>query len=194
MPDTGAPWNIPYVAGTDLVSDWPTDSQTLAEAIADGLDVANTFKQIQHTLKDNTFTTTSATYVLVTDLEVTITPTSASSKVLVNYSVTVAFQSSTASWFASVSLFRDGTNLVVPASISGSSTLAAVNHYTGSNQGQWVSQVISGTFYDSPATTSAVTYDIRVAVPGGQTVYVNSPQQTAASRSVSWITAIEVDA
>jgi len=42
MPDTGAPWNIPYVAGTDLVRDWPTDSQDLAEAIADALDNAAT--------------------------------------------------------------------------------------------------------------------------------------------------------
>jgi hypothetical protein len=23
MPDTGAPWNIPYVESADLVSDWP---------------------------------------------------------------------------------------------------------------------------------------------------------------------------
>ena len=34
MPDTGAPWNIPYVAASDLVADWPTDNQTMAEAIA----------------------------------------------------------------------------------------------------------------------------------------------------------------
>ena len=40
MPDTGSPWNIPYVAGTDIVSDWPTDNQTMANAIADGLDAA----------------------------------------------------------------------------------------------------------------------------------------------------------
>ena len=33
MPDTGAPWNIPYVASTDLVSDWPADSLALANAI-----------------------------------------------------------------------------------------------------------------------------------------------------------------
>jgi len=37
MPDTGAPWNIPYVAASDLVKDWPTDNQEQAEAIADAL-------------------------------------------------------------------------------------------------------------------------------------------------------------
>jgi hypothetical protein len=40
MPDTGAPWNIPYVESTDLVSDWPADSLALANAIAAGLDDA----------------------------------------------------------------------------------------------------------------------------------------------------------
>lgn len=43
MPDTGAPWYIPYVAGTDLVADWPTDSQELATAIEDGLNAAGGF-------------------------------------------------------------------------------------------------------------------------------------------------------
>ena len=33
MPDTGAPWNIPYVQSSDLVSDWPADSLALANAI-----------------------------------------------------------------------------------------------------------------------------------------------------------------
>jgi hypothetical protein len=37
MPDTGAPWNIPYVETADLVSDWPADSLALANAIAAAL-------------------------------------------------------------------------------------------------------------------------------------------------------------
>ena len=38
MPDTGAPWFIPYVENTDLVSDWPTDSLALANAIVAALE------------------------------------------------------------------------------------------------------------------------------------------------------------
>ena len=60
MPDTGAPWNIPYVAGTDLVADWPTDSQTLAEAIADGLDAAGGIVQVVQTVKSDYFSASVA--------------------------------------------------------------------------------------------------------------------------------------
>jgi hypothetical protein len=41
MPDTGAPWNIPYAAPADLVRDWPALSEDVAEAIADGLSAAS---------------------------------------------------------------------------------------------------------------------------------------------------------
>ena len=37
MPDTGAPWNIPYVENADLVRDWPADSLLVANAVAAGL-------------------------------------------------------------------------------------------------------------------------------------------------------------
>jgi len=60
MPDTGAPWNIPYVAGTDLVADWPTDNQTMAEAIADALDTASLFDSV------TTITATDASWAVPT--------------------------------------------------------------------------------------------------------------------------------
>jgi hypothetical protein len=40
MPDTGAPWNIPYVENADLVRDWPADSLLVANAVAAGLSAA----------------------------------------------------------------------------------------------------------------------------------------------------------
>jgi hypothetical protein len=38
MPDTGAPWNIPYLDGTELVRAYPAFSEDLADAVADALD------------------------------------------------------------------------------------------------------------------------------------------------------------
>lgn len=40
MPDTGAPWEIPFLDGTELVRAYPAFSEDLAEAIADALDAA----------------------------------------------------------------------------------------------------------------------------------------------------------
>jgi len=65
MPDTGAPWNIPYVAGTDLVRDWPTDSQDLAEAIADGLDGTGFDSVATITATDATWTVPSLANTIV---------------------------------------------------------------------------------------------------------------------------------
>jgi hypothetical protein len=57
MPDTGAPWNIPYVEATDLVSDWPADSLALANAIVAALeDIPVTQKKIEAFTGSGTWT------------------------------------------------------------------------------------------------------------------------------------------
>lgn len=42
MPDTGAPYAIPFLDGTELVRAYPAFSEDLANAIADALDDAIT--------------------------------------------------------------------------------------------------------------------------------------------------------
>lgn len=42
MPDTGAPWNIPYIDPTDLVIDYPVANEDMADAVAAGLTSAST--------------------------------------------------------------------------------------------------------------------------------------------------------
>jgi hypothetical protein len=57
MPDTGAPWFIPYVESTDLVSQWPTDSLALANAIVAALeDIPVTQKKIEAFTGSGTWT------------------------------------------------------------------------------------------------------------------------------------------
>lgn len=41
MPDTGAPWNLPYPSPSGLVRDAPVVFEDLAEAVSDGLDKLN---------------------------------------------------------------------------------------------------------------------------------------------------------
>jgi len=154
MPDTGAPWNIPYVAGTDLVSDWPTDNQTLAEAIADALDIA-AFSPI-NAQSTSTFTTTSSSFTLVTGLEVDVTPSAVSSDVLV-----VAFLprcAISATGNVQGRIYRDGTG-IGPTGQSEIYTGTAANGFAIS----WV---------DSPATTSLVNYELRVKRAGSGTASI----------------------
>jgi len=187
MPDTGAPWNIPYVAGTDLVADWPTDSQTLAEAIADGLDAATPAglgTNVTNTVKVNNFTTTSTSFVPVTDLSTTITPTEATSKVLLLVSLPVA-QSASAEGY--VRVVRDAT--VIGDTSQGNSFRA---NWGNSLANREAANVVSFVILDSPATTSATTYAVEVKT-GAHTMYIGRIAQ-ANFLNVASITAIEVKA
>ena len=90
MPDTGAPWNIPFLDGTELVRAYPDFSEDLADAVADGLSAAGNAgigSNVVQTVKTDVFTTTSGTFTPITGLAATITPSSATSKVLVLVSV-----------------------------------------------------------------------------------------------------------
>ena len=178
MPDTGAPWNIPYVASTDLVSDWPTDSQDLADAIADGLDAANVgigTNVVSATTTTNT-STTSNSYV-DTSLTASITPTSSSSKVLVIVSGTHENNANNATSY--LAIFRGdstGTQLVEFAALrKGDANTLQANS--------------AGSYLDSPATTSAVTYTVCI-----KTLNSVATEFLPSSSGAAIITLIEVAA
>lgn len=198
MPDTGAPWNIPYVESTDLVSDWPTDSLALANAIDAGLDAADNAgigSNVVQTVKTDIFTTTSTSITDITGLSVTITPSSATSKILVLVMATATMSNSSDT--THIHLFRDATQVFL-GDTSGTRTRAMAGISGGSASGPENRQsfALSGVYLDSPATTSAVTYKVRVSV-SGNTAYINAnPRATDAddTAAVSSITAIEVAA
>ena len=88
MPDTGAPWNIPYVEAADLVSDWPADSLALANAIDAGLDAAAGLVQVVVATDSTDRTTTSTSYV-DSGISVTITPTDAANRLILVWAANV---------------------------------------------------------------------------------------------------------
>jgi len=184
MPDTGAPWNIPYVASTDLVSDWPTDSQELADAIADGLDgLAN----VVSAAKADVFSSTSATFEDITGLSVSITPTTNTSKVLVIASVAASNSSNFADG-TELQLVRNSTNIFLG---TGGSTTNQTEFVAGSNLAV---NRYTAVFLDSPATTSATTYKMQIRVLGSSTGYINRRGADATRGVPSSITVIEVPA
>jgi len=192
MPDTGAPWYIPYVAGTDLVADWPTDSQELADAIADGLDAAGLFSQVVQTVKTDTFTTTSGTFTPVTGLTATITPAATGSKVLVIAQVAIGGTNTASTGHFKVT--RGGTDIYVGGAAS-NRVQGVFGGYNFVNNGGnvWSMSVV---YLDSPATTSATTYQVECRRGTTGTAYVNRSAADSDNdnnvRGASSITVLEV--
>jgi hypothetical protein len=141
--------------------------------------------QVVSTTKTDTFSTASTTFVDVTGLSATITPTSTSSQILVF--VASNYGTSTTSVFGIFNLLRGSTNISQP------STAPTYNGTTISYTS--VGDVINNwsmLFLDSPATTSATTYKIQGRASSG-TIYVNR-RNTADSAQTSTITVMEIAA
>jgi hypothetical protein len=193
MPDTGAPWNIPFAEGSDLVRDWPALSEDVADAVAAGLSASAIIKQVVQTVKTDTFTTTSATYTALTGMSVTLTTASATNKVLVVANVTGA-NSSNAS--ANFRLMRGATVLAVGDTAG--DRIRAFSGWLGSGASGYATENVTMVFLDSPGAAASTTYSVEVSRGGvtSTTVCVNrtgvDTDSTDHSRYVSSITAIEV--
>jgi len=198
MPDTGAPWNIPYVAGTDLVRDWPTDSQDLAEAIADGLDEAGNAgigTNVAQTVKTDTFTGTSSSFVDITGLTVTITPTATASKILLIAQVGVSADAGD-NFHLRLS-GGNATDFVGDAASNRTRAIASVRGDSGTYEPRLNILSYPLIYLDSPSTTSPVTYSVQYRRFGG-TAYINRAATdsdfNSVPRGASSLTAIEVAA
>jgi hypothetical protein len=123
--------------------------------------------QVIQTVKTDTFSMTGQTYTDITGLSATITPTSASNRILVFF--TTAISNNTAAYSGGVRLVRNSTAIYL-GDAAGSRTQAsnwAMQYYT------WEISNLTNTFLDSPATTSATTYKVQlVSGYAGQTVYI----------------------
>jgi hypothetical protein len=139
--------------------------------------------QVVQATKNDAFSTTSATFVDITDLSVSITPSTATSEILVLANV----QGSSSGGDASFRLLRDAT--IIAVSTVGSFQGFAMASSTYQNQ------MFSGgvIFLDSPATTSATTYKIQTVANSG-TTYVNRRGVDAVFGGFSTITVMEISA
>lgn len=109
MPDTGAPWNIPYVEPSDLVRTYPAADELQALAIAAGLTAASTLKQIKNVITTADFTTSSGTDVDLTGVTVTVVPSDATNRIVMFFTASVS--SSSASREARFRFRSDSTDL-----------------------------------------------------------------------------------
>ena len=155
---------------------------------------SNLVLQAVQTIKTDTFSTTSVTYTDVTGLSVSITPTSATSKILVMYDV----KGSCENIQLAFALVRNSTQIYMgDASGNRRRASSVVGGIPDPSESNRFPQQGVAIFLDSPATTSTLTYKIQAAVNAG-TGYVNQPGQDQdenyRARTASSITVMEIAA
>jgi hypothetical protein len=171
-------------------------SGTITGLDADGISSQPVFPgqvlQVLSTIKTDTFSTNAGTFVDVTGLSLSITPSSASNKILIMFSVP-ASSSSSAGWF--LRLLRNSTEIALGDAAGSRIRTTVSSHLAPAGQ----SFSMAYQYLDSPATTSAVIYKLQLASQtGGFTAYINrSSTDTDANdfeRGTSTITVMEIAA
>ena len=152
--------------------------------------------QVKQAVKSGKQTIQSQTLVDITGMSVSITPSSTSSKILVNYSLVV---------FANVvyytmRLVRDSDSTIFIGDTNPNATSQSRGSF-GTYQASYVNAMtVAQSFLDSPNTTNATTYKLQAHCPYSSSYIIGintSPQQddyTYMTNCVSSITAMEVAA
>jgi hypothetical protein len=154
--------------------------------------------QVVSTAKTDTFSASVAAgaQTAVTGLSVAITPSSATSKILVMATVTMGTTTGDNSMY--FSLTKGGTKIGVGAAVGNRQQATG-----GAGADTGLSRTNAGgsiTFLDSPATTSSTTYAVTVGHTSGatQTLYVNQSagdlDDVYIYRTISTITVMEISA
>lgn len=194
-----SPTNAPSAA--DVAFKLPnadgTSGQALVTDASGNLSFAGTGKilQVLQTVKTDQFTSTAYAYTDVTGMSVSITPASASNKILINFELQVG---GAANNYASFRLLRDSTHIGVSTVTNSNWRVATTGSLSHENSYQLENTGTS--FLDSPNTTSAITYKLQVSSYSNRTMSINYPTSTGDSSGsytatgISTITVMEVAA
>lgn len=150
--------------------------------------------QVKSQTKTDVFTSTSTSFVDITGLSVSITPSSANSKILVISSITGA--SNPYSYVVGLRMLRDSTPICVGDSATNyhQSSIVGIRNSFDVNTGWHVSM----NYLDAPSSTSALTYKIQGRIEAGTFKINTSGSDSSGSnwsyRAASTITVIEVAA
>jgi hypothetical protein len=151
--------------------------------------------QVVQATKTDTLSQTGTTMTTIPDLQVTLTPSSTSNKVLVSWMFSVGRSNNTS---IRMTLQRNGSDTPFIGDTDGSRSFVTMMLGSGGTTTQYSQNTESGSYLDSPSTTSPVTYSFQWAqTAAGHTVYLNRSVADRAAglyegRSVSSITAMEI--
>lgn len=140
--------------------------------------------QIVSTTKTSTFSTTSASFVDITGLSVTITPTYNTSLILVTYHV----NGGTFQQFGAINLVRGSTSIFAGSAVGTAKQGTSLTTQNATNTQLTTSSM---TYVDSPATTSATTYKLQGSTNNG-TFYVNESTSGTGTSNGSFASTITV--
>jgi len=198
MPDTGAPWNIPYVEASDLVRDYPAASLALGTAIAAGLTAAGGLVEVKTVLKTDTFSASVAAgaNAAVTDLSITHTLANAANKLILMAFFGAAASSATVDE-AGIAIADGGTLIGVGATAGSRTSVGAGGQVSTADSNLTVTMPHVHVVY-TPGDTAAHTYTVNVVniSASSRTLYVNRSQSDAdaatSPRAASVLTLMEV--
>jgi hypothetical protein len=153
--------------------------------------------QVVSATKTDTFSVSNSSWVDIPGLSVSITPSNTNNKILI--AINCHVDSTVGMYTSSIRILRNGSAIGV-GDANGTSKrtfgMATSNLQAGPGQGD----CIAGTFLDSPATTSAITYKLQLipyATNGGES-YLNRGYSnnggTEQSTAISTITVMEIAA
>ena len=119
-----------------------------------------TIIQVVHAATDTHFTSTSVTPVSI--VSASITPKSTSNKILIQYTAAVSYDAGAAT--ANICILKNGAKIAASnnSNISSGEEFRSNKTYYddgGATSGNTMNS-LSGSFLDSPATTSAITYGV----------------------------------
>ena len=160
--------------------DGTVDQDTLATG------VGGKVLQQKSAKKLGTQSTDSTSFIDITDLTITITPTVSNSKIYIAGSFNINKENYTALF----KLLRDSTEIGLPSGTGGENHI--MNVYTGNNNGAW-----RATFQwdDAPGDTSSHTYKLQMRTDGGTdpTVHIGGHHDNSSSYTTpSYMTVMEI--
>ena len=137
-------------------------------------------KQVVQVVKTDAFTTGSSSFVDVTGLSVSITPSSTNSKILVLANLSIGTGSTSAD--GQFQLLRGSSNILTNTVLSRGASVSVIQSFGVS-------------FLDSPSSTSSLTYKVQVVSEGGHDTYINRRNSNPTGPwGISTITLLEVAA
>ena len=153
----------------------------MAVQIVGGGEIINQIQSTKYTTAQ-TFSSISVGSWQTTGLTLSITPTSASNRILVMMSAVGAPNYTTSNGGMQFRIDRDGTDI----------TGVTANNVSSASNGERLTPNVGYMYLDSPATTSAVTYTLQVtAHTGTVTLYLNRNYNQSSGFS-STLTLMEV--
>jgi len=175
-----------YETDTDMMALW---NGSAWRYIASTTATSGTVLQVQSTtVTAQTASTSSSSWADITNLSVSITPKSSTSKVFVMVNMEVGGNGSADDTY--YGLYRDSTILGQGSGGSNNATMVYRFTYDGAGYQTYQTVNLSTNYLDSPASTSSLTYKMRWWTRVG-TIYLNRRGDTTVGAS-STITVMEI--